>query len=307
MDAGAVWTRHPGLAQSRTMSVGIGRAVEATWRGSFCPRHALLVLTRWITTLRFVCAFSGRFGTSHPAPCGKYWHVPAVRRLCAPWRRWDQGWTWSHQGWTWSPPLRPLVPPVPRSKSGSLAGVRPLRPNVPHLVCEMKAGSHARGDPEQSESPAGGGRGPRFGVGQVEVGTYPGRSGRGCCHSPARTPPADCRSPACTRPSRGRNPRSRRSFAGKPVDGGRARRRGPDGVRGSGDTLWRGGLVAQGSSLPRPGMAVGPHVRPQGWAEPTAEGGGERRTREGGDTPKTTHTERFGLPLGLAPTLQSLP
>lgn len=139
-----MWIQHQGLAQSRTTSVDVGRAVETPCQGSFCPdmppscsragaRHYV----------RQQCAFSPRVGTSLPAPCGnrsRSCGVKAVRSLGSVCReRWGYG-------WTWSPPPRPLGPPVSGSK-------RPVAPRLPesltavltcsHLVCEMKARLHA--------------------------------------------------------------------------------------------------------------------------------------------------------------------
>lgn len=139
------------------------------------------------------------------------------------------------------------------------------------------------------------------------MGTYPGRSGRGCCRSPARTPPADCRSPACTRPSRDRNPRSRRSFAGTPADGGRARAgacggprlRGPR-LRGppyGGEALWLRGHPAE-----PPAWLCGLMSDPRGGQSPRpreGETGGPERV---GDKPKAAQLEVWA-PSGPCPSV----
>lgn len=65
---------------------------------------------------------------------------------------------------------------------------------------------------------------------------YPGRSGHGCCRSPARTLPADCQSPAYTRPSPDRSPRSPHSVSGTPGGSERAGRRVCYGCTGGGHT-----------------------------------------------------------------------
>lgn len=51
-----------------------------------------------------------------------------------------------------------------------------------------------------------------------------------------------------------------------------------------------------------PGMAVRPHVRPQGWAEPTAEGGEAGGRERVGDKPKAAQLEVWA-PCGPRPNV----
>lgn len=126
---------------------------------------------------------------------------------------------------------------------------------------------------------------------------YPGRSGRGCGHSPTRTPPADCQSPACTWPNPGRSPRSRRSFSGRPVGCKRAEDVGPQ-PRGTcacrpqnamGSVPWHGhgGL----STDPRDGQDA--HVGRRR----------DQRSREGRQHAHSHTAGWLGLLLVLAPGL----
>lgn len=127
---------------------------------------------------------------------------------------------------------------------------------------------------------------------------YPGRSGRGCCRSPARTPPADCQSPACTWPSPGRSPRSRPPSAGKPVE-----EPGDGSQAGQADVPQHGGPALQRSSICSWQSVAGwgpQHAHLVSSQTPRDEGGNGGSER-GGNKPQATQQEST-RPLPASPT-----
>lgn len=84
---GAVWTRHPGLAQSWTTSADVGRAVETPCQGSCCPDMPPHAPAPGHDTTSVNSAPSPRGLGHHSQPRAGPARVPAGGRPCAPWAR----------------------------------------------------------------------------------------------------------------------------------------------------------------------------------------------------------------------------